>query len=484
MGVRKEILTGIGLLLLVVAVYYPGLDAGLVADDFHLVGRLSFSDAWRSLGDTVGYGRNEYRPMVAFSFALSNALWDGNPHGYHLESILLHALNAVLIFTWLWLLTKSTAIAGAAAALFAVHPIHHERVVWIAARDSLLSTLFMLACLILYTLARRRSILESGTARGATRVFVALSLGFFSLSLLSYEGAIVLPGILIGLELLHFGRPIPGVWRRLRTGMIRVMPFVVVLVVYLAWWLILFRGALGQYDLSYRAGNLLGNCYRLLYQLFHDHQYLSGALYFFILLFALLLPRERRPLVWFSLLFTSLCFLPFVIITGFASRFAYASAIGYAFLIALLLSAGASRPGSALISRARPILPALALMIFVPLLAHYTVDLRARIAEWRMAGAIADAIPRQVKTRYPDLPDGSTLVLSGIPRAHGHAHVYPLGLQPSIERFYPGRKLRILYGPGDVSEILGGAERNRPNTILYTYAADQGDLPALDTMQK
>jgi len=483
MKVRKEILTGIGLLLLVMVVYYPGVDARLVADDFHLVGRLGFADAMRSLGDTVGYGRNEYRPAVAFSFALSNTLWNGDPRGYHLESILLHALNAVLMFAWLWLLTKSTTISGAAAALFAVHPIHHERVVWIAARDSLLSTLFMLASLILYALARRRSTQECGTGRGREKLFVVLSLVLFALSLLSYEGAVVLPGILIGLELLHFGRPLPGVRRRLQAVMVRVLPFAAVLAVYLAGWIILFRGNVGNYDLSWSVGNLLGNCYRLGYQLFHDHQYPAGALYFVILLFAVLLPRERRPLVWFSLLFILLCFLPFVFVTGFASRFAYASAIGYAFLIAILLFGWFFQTEARRTSWLRRLSPALPLMILVTLAFHYAVDLRARIAEWRAAGEIADAIPKQLKARYPDLPEGSTLVLGRIPRAHGHALVYPLGLQPSIERYYPGRNLRVFYGPGDASEILRSVESN-PNTILYQYAADQGGPATLEAMQK
>jgi len=86
-------------------------------------------------------------------------------------------------------------------------------------------------------------------------------------------------------------------------------------------------------------------------------------------------------------------------------------------------------------------------MVFVSLSAHYMVDLRARISEWRIAGEIADAIPRQLKARHPDLPDGSTLVLSGIPRTHSHAHVYPLGLEPSIERFYPDAISRYCTGP-------------------------------------
>jgi len=52
---------GIGLLLLVAVVYYPGLDARLVADDFHLVERLSFADALRSFGRHRRLRRNEYR---------------------------------------------------------------------------------------------------------------------------------------------------------------------------------------------------------------------------------------------------------------------------------------------------------------------------------------------------------------------------------------------------------------------------------------
>jgi hypothetical protein len=75
MAQRGKVLLGMGLFLLTILIYYPGLETNLVADDFRLVGRVSLDDALRSLHDTVGFGRSEYRPLIAFSFALSDSIW-------------------------------------------------------------------------------------------------------------------------------------------------------------------------------------------------------------------------------------------------------------------------------------------------------------------------------------------------------------------------------------------------------------------------
>jgi hypothetical protein len=283
------------------------------------------------------------------------------------------------------------------------------------------------------------------------------------------------------MEFFLFGRHMPRMWRRLRVAAVKALPYTIVLVLYLAWWALLFRGLIGQHDVSFSAGNLLGNYYRLWYQLFHGNQHLAGFFYVILVLLGLLLPRERRSMVWFSLLFMLVSFLPFVIITGFASRFAYASVIGYASLIALLLSGCTfqKRSGSVPALRFMP-LP-LAVTIFFSLSAYYTIDLRARISEWRTAGEIADAIPRQIKIRYPDLPDGSTLVLSRIPRTHGHAYVYPLGLRSSIARYYPGRNLRIFYGSGEMNEIA--EVMNEPNVHFFQYIPDQGSIEEVSAKQ-
>jgi protein O-mannosyl-transferase len=69
------------------------------------------------------------------------------PGGHHQTSMLLHALNAALLF---WVLLRATGYAGRSfmvAALFAVHPVNVESVVWIAERKTVLSMTFFLLAL-------------------------------------------------------------------------------------------------------------------------------------------------------------------------------------------------------------------------------------------------------------------------------------------------------------------------------------------------
>ena len=72
------------------------------------------------------------------------------PAAHHDVSLLLHALNVVLLF---WVLQRATGYVGRSAmvaALFALHPINVESVVWIAERKNLLSMLFFLLALGAY----------------------------------------------------------------------------------------------------------------------------------------------------------------------------------------------------------------------------------------------------------------------------------------------------------------------------------------------
>src|SRR5258708_26206177 len=86
---------------------------------------------------------------------LDHALWGLLAVGYHLSSVLLHGLNAVLCLVVVRRMSRSLGVAFLAALLFALHPSHVEAVAWVSSRKEVLSTTFLLLSLLFYLRARR-----------------------------------------------------------------------------------------------------------------------------------------------------------------------------------------------------------------------------------------------------------------------------------------------------------------------------------------
>jgi len=93
---------------------------------------------------------SNWHPLTWLSHALDYQLFALNPAGHHLDSVLIHALNAVLLFLLLVWSTKRVGPSLVVAALFAVHPLNVESVAWVAERKSVLSTLFFLLAIGAY----------------------------------------------------------------------------------------------------------------------------------------------------------------------------------------------------------------------------------------------------------------------------------------------------------------------------------------------
>src|SRR5579862_4402980 len=92
----------------------------------------------------------DWHPLTYISYEIDSTIFGLNPAGYHLVNILLHATNAVLLFLILESATGYPWRSLAVAALFALHPINVESVVWIAERKNVLSMLFFLLALGAY----------------------------------------------------------------------------------------------------------------------------------------------------------------------------------------------------------------------------------------------------------------------------------------------------------------------------------------------
>ena len=98
----------------------------------------------------TSYDAANWHPLTWLSHAADYQWFGDDPAGHHDVNLLFHAANAVLLF---WVLVSATKHVGRSwmvAALFALHPINTETVVWIAERKNLLSMTFFLLALAAY----------------------------------------------------------------------------------------------------------------------------------------------------------------------------------------------------------------------------------------------------------------------------------------------------------------------------------------------
>jgi Flp pilus assembly protein TadD len=147
----RQLLPALLLLAATLVAYSPTiLHGGFVwDDDFHVI----ISPVLR---DLAGLGRiwidptsiPQYYPLVHSTFWIEYQLWGLTPRGYHVVNVLLHALNAVLLWRVLLRLGLGGAASLFAACTFALHPVHVESVAWITERKNVLSAAFYLFALL------------------------------------------------------------------------------------------------------------------------------------------------------------------------------------------------------------------------------------------------------------------------------------------------------------------------------------------------
>lgn len=91
-----------------------------------------------------------YHPLTMLSYAIEYKYSELDTTTFHTTNLLIHILNSLLVFLFIYLLTKNNIISFTTSALFAIHPMHVESVAWVAERKDLLYTFFYLATLCVY----------------------------------------------------------------------------------------------------------------------------------------------------------------------------------------------------------------------------------------------------------------------------------------------------------------------------------------------
>lgn len=187
---------------------------------------------WMAASTEMGH----YQPLSWLLHGLNYTLWGLNPRGYHLTSLILHALNASLVAALsarLYRLARTRVAAGsqvrvwlaaaAAACLFALHPLRAEAVAWATAQRDLLSTFFLLLAVLAYLRAR-------DPVAHRSRTWFGLSVAATAASLLSKPMGVSLPFVLLILDaypLNRIGAGVEGGWSgpQTRRAVVEKTPF-------------------------------------------------------------------------------------------------------------------------------------------------------------------------------------------------------------------------------------------------------------------
>jgi hypothetical protein len=137
-----------------------------------------------------------WHPLTWLSHMVDCEVFSLAPGGHHFTSLLIHIANAILLFFVLRQMTRSDWKSAIVAAIFGVHPLHVESVVWISERKDLLSTFFGLLSVSAYARYVQGDKLNVSHRWGC----FALALVFFACSLMSKSMLVTLPFLLLLLD--------------------------------------------------------------------------------------------------------------------------------------------------------------------------------------------------------------------------------------------------------------------------------------------
>ncbi|MGQ0827852.1 MAG: tetratricopeptide repeat protein [Bacteroidota bacterium] len=188
------------LIIVTAAIYFKSLNNQLTTwDDKNYI---TENKDIRSLhGDSINYTIKEtfssyvmgnYHPLTMLTYCMEYAKYKLNPKPYHVTNLIIHLLNALLVFAFIWLLTQQQWVAFITALLFAIHPMHVESVAWVAERKDVLYSFFYLSALCTYLVYLKK---EKGKWIWYTFIFL-----LFILGLLSKAMTVTLPIVLFAID--------------------------------------------------------------------------------------------------------------------------------------------------------------------------------------------------------------------------------------------------------------------------------------------
>lgn len=249
----------LGLIILNLLVYTPVRYYSFISFDteLYVTGNANIWDGltWRAVEWAFTTHRGGYWiPITWLSHILDVELFGLTAGPQHVINIVFHIANTLLLFGVLRRLTGAVWQSLFVAALFAVHPLHVEPVVWIAERKGLVSTFLEFLTLWAYTAyVHRKTVWRYGTV-----------LLLFALALLAKPMVVTVPAILLLLDFWPLRRAgfERGAWRQWQRLVLEKVPFVVFALASTIVTILFHQqqgglGSLGQFPFGLRLANAL-----------------------------------------------------------------------------------------------------------------------------------------------------------------------------------------------------------------------------------
>jgi protein O-mannosyl-transferase len=415
---KFEYLALILIALATVAAYSPVLFNFFAGDDFvhltwlrqavhqpELIWR-NFHSSWLD-GTTTKF----YRPLISVFMVTDYLGWGINGLGFHITNLLFHLAGTGFLYLIIRELQPEDARhrhsiwALATAAIFALYPLHTEAVSWITGRVDSIVTAFTLASIWCYMKWRSQKI-----------GWLAASIGFFILGLLSKEMAITIPAVLVVYELSR-GFDIKRI-------ILKTMPYWAVVAGYFVVRRLALGTFVGGYDdsllfISDPKAFVLGWAHAFRMSLVPLNKELFGAHHIATKVWEIFLAatvilsginlfknKQYRPAIFFVCAWLVLCLVPVYKIFAIAddlqgSRLAYLATAPIAALLAFGLSSVPSLRIATVLTSAFA-----ALCSFI---------LWNNNQPWREAGLQANAISSALNSTYANVSGDPQVLIIGLP---------------------------------------------------------------------
>ncbi|MEI7851673.1 MAG: hypothetical protein WCH86_07560 [Kiritimatiellales bacterium] len=408
---RSEWLIAMLLFFLTAAVFVPALFCHYVAfDDAAYVYRnpqVLSGLSVKNIGWAFHVQYCFWSPLLWISYMIDSTLLAPEPWAFHLTNILLHSLNATLLFLLLRRMTDKVWLSLIAVVFWALHPLRVESVAWVTERKDVLSAFFMFLALHAYV----------SFSRSRSKVWYAAILLFMVAGLMVKPVLVTLPVLLLLLDVWPLNR-----FSDVRNRIVEKIPLFVCAAVFTVVGWLAHRSAIASfetYSLIERSGIALHNYVFYIGKFFWPFGLatpypmmvpsLPIAVFSFVLLAAITLTAlfflRRAPFIftgwfWFCIALAPVCGFIQIGNTTTADRFTYLPSIG---LTALLVWGVAALRRIPFRKEAALILAAGLILLTV-----------RQIAFWRDSDALCGRALAVTRNNYvAHLYYGSWLVMNG-----------------------------------------------------------------------